>query len=72
MARVRSVILRLQEEDCKWMEEAYGGDWTRRLQQHIMCEVALRRQDGLPMTERPLDSYAVDVVDYGITLIQGG
>jgi hypothetical protein len=46
MAKIRSVILRLQEADCQWLEKTYGDEWTRRMEQHIHSEVALRMQDG--------------------------
>ena len=47
----RQVILQLDEEDCKWLEEVYGDSWTKRMEQHISNEVRLRSKDALKMRE---------------------
>lgn len=50
----RRVVLALDEEDCKWLEEVYGDTWTKRMEQHISNEVKLRKEEPLKM-RKPWD-----------------
>jgi len=54
MLTERLVTLRMNEDDCKWLENMYGPKWKDRLEQHIHHEVQLRRTDGLKM-RKPWD-----------------
>jgi len=45
------VQLELDEEDVEWLLKMYGDTWPQRMEQHIQCEVKLRRHDALKMRE---------------------
>ena len=40
------VKIQMDDKDIEWMEETYGKDWIKRLEQHIDNEIHLRRRDG--------------------------
>jgi transcriptional accessory protein Tex/SPT6 len=48
----RRVLLNLNEEDCQWLEQTYGEDWKKRVEQHIENEIRLRRTDTKPLSMR--------------------
>ena len=48
----RYVMIKMEESDCKWLEELYGKEWLERMEQHIRAEVELRRHDALKMREK--------------------
>jgi hypothetical protein len=43
--KTRSVVLNLNVDDVKWLEQVYGETWYERMEQHIHHEVRMRRQD---------------------------
>ena len=45
------VMLKLEQDDVKWLEEIYGDKWMERMEQHIHAEIVLRRHDALKMRE---------------------
>lgn len=47
MPETREVTVRISEDACRWLENMYGEDWTKRLEQHIANEVHLRARDSL-------------------------
>ena len=52
----RQVVLLLEEDDVKWLEEVYGEiEWQRRMEQHIHNEVRLRRKDDALKLREPWD-----------------
>jgi hypothetical protein len=51
----RRVTLNLDEEDCKWLEETFGSNWTKRMEAHIHNECLLRRRDEALKMRKPWD-----------------
>jgi len=51
----RKVTLNLPEDDCKWLEETFGDNWTKRMEQHIHNEVVLRSRDETLKMRKPWD-----------------
>ena len=50
--RNRKVTITLPEEDCQWLEEMYGKEWIKRMEQHIQNEINIRRTDQQPLLMR--------------------
>jgi len=49
--KVREVVVKIDEDACRWLENVYGKDWVKRLEQHIANEVHLRSSDALKSRE---------------------
>lgn len=41
----REVTLLLRKDDCAFLENTYGKDWKKRIEQHITSEISMRRTD---------------------------
>ena len=41
----REVKLLLRKEDCDFLENTYGKNWIKRIEQHITNEIRMRRHD---------------------------